>query len=438
MVEPGCASGLLTRRTILRVGAVSVGFTLADVLRWRAVAADNGAAASRDAPGPSTSVIFIELAGGPSQFETYDPKPDAPREIRGPFGVVRTRLPGVVFSELMAKQAAVADKLAIVRSVYHDENGHEDSAHYVQTGYYPRERGTSRNEMPSVGSVVAKIRRNEHGELLPFVTIPKMRYGRAAYLGEAYNQFRVTGDPNSSGFEVRGLAPLHDVPRLQARGKLLESLDAVQRLVHGPGGAAFDHFQSLALDLVSNDRARRVFDLRLENNRTRENYGRHRTGQSLLLARRLVEAGVSFVTVRVENWDDHKKLAQSMREKGPAYDQGVAALVEDLHARGLDRDVLVVAIGEFGRTPKINRDAGRDHWGALMSVLFAGGGLRVGQIVGASEPYGEAPSRSRYRPENVLAMIYRHLGIDPARSFTDFTGRPRHLLERRGLVHELI
>ena len=235
-----------------------------------------------------------------------------------------------------------------------------------------------------------------------------------------------------------------DASRVSNRRQLWRSLDQAQQIVDTNGVAeSVDDFARQAFDIVAGDRDREAFDLNREAPNTRDRYGRNQTGQSMLLARRLVEAGATFVTIRSGGWDMHWDLDERMAKSGAPFDQGLAALIEDVYERGLERDVLVVAMGEFGRTPRMNdgRDRGtpgRDHWGNLMSVVLSGGGLRVGQVVGASNPKGEEPADSPYRPENVLAMVYRHLGIDPRRTFPDLAGRPRYLLEERGLIDELV
>jgi Protein of unknown function (DUF1501) len=428
-----CCDGI-TRRDLIRVGALGLGgLTLPALLRARAT----GATAER-----KSAVIFVELAGGPTHFETYDPKPAAPSEYRGPLGTVATNLAGVYFSELMAKQAQIMDKLAILRGITHTSSSHGTSAHLTQTGYYLRDPQKRENDMPCAGSVAARLRGANAVGLPAYVTVPQvMRFGGSAYLGKRYSPFETGGDPAASKFEVNNLTlnAALDMERLSDRRTLLSSLDHERRLADAQGVAeTVEHFTREAFELVTGDRARKAFDLAAEDVRTRDRYGRHTTGQSLLLARRLAEAGATFVTVRVGGWDDHGQIEQRMKEKGPAYDQGMAALVSDLHERGLDRDVLVVAMGEFGRTPRINASAGRDHWGSVMSVLLAGGGLKVGQIVGSSSPKGEVPQDLPYRPENVLAVVYRHLGIDPQTTFNDLSGRPRYVLENRALVKEVV
>jgi len=429
----------ISRRSALQVGALGmtaslgVGIGLDQVLRARE--------AQPISTASKTSVIFIELAGGPTQFETYDPKPNAPNEYRGAFGVAQTNVPGVQFSEWMPRQAGIADKLAVVRSIHHPSNSHDPSSHLTQTGYYKRGPKGGINQMPAFGCVVAKLRGPNVATLPPYVAVPrKMRNGGPAHLGKSYNPFETITDPSSKGFKVQNLAlnKSLNLTRLGDRRTLLGALDAQRSLADLQGAAtAVDDFTYQAFDLITGDAARVAFDIEAEPAAVRDAYGRNSSGQGLLLARRLVEHGVTCVTVRVTGWDDHTKIADRLKKKAPNYDQGAAALVSDLYERGLADDVLVVSMGEFGRTPRVNKNAGRDHWGSVMSVMLAGGGLQTG-VLGASNSKGEVPAANAYRPENVLAMIYRHLGIDPGITFNDFSGRPRHLLERRDLIKELV
>lgn len=432
-----CCDGI-SRRGFLKCGSLALGgLTLPQLLQRRAQAASSVGGRK------NAAVIFLELAGGPTQFETYDPKPEAPIEYRGPLGTVATSLPGVYFSELMVEQAKIADKLAIVRSIHHDSSSHSTSAHLTQTGYYLRNPQTRDNEMPSVGSITSRVRGPNAPSMPAYVSLPRMmRHGQATWLGKAYNPFVVDGDPSQADFQVKNLS-LEDgltMNRLNDRRGLLGELDAMRKMVDAEGvSGAMDQFTRQAFGLLTTDRAQQAFELRRESEAARERYGQNPFGQSVLLARRLVEAGVTLVTVRMSNsWDDHRDVARAMGSKGPIYDRAVASLVSDLHDRGLDQDVMVVSMGEFGRTPRVNVNAGRDHWGQLMSVLIAGGGLRMGQIVGSSNSKGEVPKDSPYRPENVLATIYRHLGIDAHQTFNDFTGRPRYVLERREVIQELV
>ncbi len=425
------------RRGFLKAGALSLGgITLADLLAQRSAAATTTAASHGQ-----TSVIFVELGGGPSHLETYDPKPNAPIEFRGPLDSVATSVPGEYFSQYMRKQAKLLDKLAVVRSVRHGSQAHDPSSHLTQTGYLKRGQKAGLNEMPSFGSVAARLRGPNESGVPAYVAVPRiMRNGGSAYLGTANNPFETINDPGKKNFAVRNLSLSGglSVDRLEDRRTLLTALDSQRRMVDLEGSSeAIDDFTRQALEMVTGPRAQAAFDITKENDASREKYGLTDIGQSLLLARRLVEAGVTCVTVRFPGWDNHQKIAQAMKDRGPRYDQAMAALISDLYKRGMDRDVLVVSMGEFGRTPRVNRNAGRDHWGSVMSVLLAGGGLKSG-IVGASNSKGEIPVESPYGPENILAMVYRHLGIDPAQTFADLGGRPRHILEERNLIKELI
>jgi hypothetical protein len=423
---------------MIRAGlAGTIGLSLPEILRLQSQAASSGSRAD-------TAVIYLELAGGPSQHETYDPKPLAPQEYRGPLAAIPTALAGVQFSELMREQAAVAERLIVLRSIYHDSGSHQTSSHLTQTGYYLRDRQSPENDMPCVGSVVAHIREANAPGVPAFVAIPRtMRYGRAAWLGKGDNPFETVRSANDKRYGVPNLSLLDGLStdRLQNRQALLAGLDAARRTLDNHGVAdAMDEFTHQAFEMVTGDAARIAFDLTQESDATRTLYGMTATGQDVLLARRLVEHGVTFVSVRMNtagSWDDHTQIAKRMQQKAPAYDQAVAALVKDLYDRGLDRQVLVVAMGEFGRTPRVNKTAGRDHWGGLMSVLLAGGGLPVGQVIGTSDRNGTRPIESPYRPESILAALYRHMGIDPAQSLVDHSGRPRHLLDNREAIAEL-
>lgn len=431
-----CCDGL-HRRSFLRIGSLTFGgLTLPELLRLRSEAAAAGK------PQKKTSVIYIELAGGPSQIETYDPKPDAPAEYRGPCGAVSGCIAGERFCDVMPEQAKIMDRLSIIRSVFHERNSHDPSSHLTQTGYYKDGRKNGPNEMPSIGSITAKIRGPNEKGLPSYVGVPRtMRNGQAAYLGAGYNPFESGGNPNSDRYRVNNLGLVRGLTagRLGDRSRLLNELDATSRVMDTTGVAeSVDHFGRAAFELVSGNRARRAFDIGAESDKLRERYGRSTTGQSLLLARRLVESGVTFVSVRAGGWDNHKSIQKAVERNARPLDQGIAALVGDLHDRGMQDDVLIVAMGEFGRTPRVNRNAGRDHWGAVMSVLVAGGGFKMGQIIGKSDSKGAVPVEKPYRPEHVLASIYHHLGIDTSMTFADSSGRPRYVLETDEIIQELI
>lgn len=434
----------VSRRGLIQAGLGGLaGLSLADLLRLQAATIEEKGQPTEQIR--DTAVIYLELAGGPTQHETYDPKPKAPAEYRGPLSAIPTVLPGVSFCELMPEQAAIADRLAIIRSMHHDSGSHGTSSHMTQTGYYLNDRQNRNNEMPCIGSYTAKMRGANSSGVPPFVSIPtSMRFGQASWLGKGFNPFETARNADDSRFEVPNLTLLSglDSHRLADRRRLLSGFDASRRIMDNHGIAdATDDFTRQAFEMVTGDAARSAFAISEESDATRERYGRNSIGQNVLLAKRLVERGVTFVTVRAStlgSWDDHNGVEARMKAKGPAYDQAVAALVRDLYESGFEQKVMVVAMGEFGRTPRVNRNAGRDHWGRVMSVMMSGGGLKVGQVIGASDSNGGTPVELPYRPENVLAILYRHLGIDPSLTFSDNAGRPRYILERRELIAELV
>jgi hypothetical protein len=435
MMSSGYCDGI-SRRNVLQAGlAGTIGLSMPELLRLQAQSAEQGVA-SRD-----TAVIFVELAGGPTQHETYDPKPDAPQEYRGPLQAIDTCLPGVQFSEYMAEQAKIADKLVVLRGIHHRSSSHGTSSHLTQTGYYLRDARSRDNDMPSIGSITSKLRGSNEPGIPSFVSMPRsMRFGRAAWLGKGYNPFETGRDANTKNFTVPNLTLLSGLTpeRLNDRRALLKGFDATRRTIDTQGVAkAMDRFTSDAFEMVASGKARAAFDITAESDAVRDKYGRNSSGQNCLLARRLVESGVTFVTLRVSSWDDHNGIAKRMQAKGPGYDQGVATLIQDLHERGLDKKVMVVAMGEFGRTPRINKSAGRDHWGRVMSVMLAGGGLPGGTIIGSSDSNGSVPKDRPYRPESILGVLYRHLGIDPSMTMNDHSGRPRYVLENREPIVEL-
>jgi hypothetical protein len=433
----------ITRRAFLEttVSAGTAGLTLPAILAAQAQGREQTGQTRSD-----TAVIQIWLGGGPTQFETYDPKPDAPAEYRGPFKAIPTALPGVQICELLPAHARVMDKCAILRSVYHNSGDHDYGMFVCTTGK------TVKNE-PCVGSYLAKIRGASGSALPPYIhlgfpqtaNVGFLPNFQANYLGCGYDPFYVTDDPSDAKFKVPNLelADGVTIDRLDDRKSLLAQFDRVRRGYDSSGIAeSLDHFGRVAFDMVTGPRSRDAFDLSHEDPATRERYGMHRWGQSCLLARRLVEAGVGFVTVNFDPhsyaFDMHGNVKTGMENVGPRMDSAIPALVEDLYQRGLDKQVLVIVWGEFGRTPKVNGSGGRDHWGEVMSVLVAGGGLRVGQVIGSSSAKGEVPKDRPIEPYDVLATIYRHLGIDPRATFSDLAGRPVPLLHTGQVISELL
>jgi len=425
----------ITRRCMIQAGLMGLaGLSLPDILRLRA----RGAEPKRD-----TAVIYVLQEGGAPQHETWDPKPDAVSEVRGEFAAIQTRVPGVHFSELMADQATIADKVTILRGIHHPSEQHSSSVHLIKTGYYCRADAID-NEMPCLGAYAARIRGVAQAGLPPYVLIHGgERYDGGHFLGKAYNPFPIkTQDKPGLQLPSMTLVEGVTVERLNDRRALLNDFDRTCRILDTRGEAdALDVFQQKAYEMVTGPLARRAFNLDAEPVAVRERYGQTVVGQNLLLARRLVEHGVTYVTAGTFDWDYHGTLWKQMRRNAPAFDRALAALVSDLHERGLAERVLVVVLGEFGRTPKIsainNLPPGRDHWGNAMSVLLAGGGLAGGRVIGATDAKGGYPVQDSCRVERVLAHVCRHLGIDPAQTFNDFNGRPRHLLEIREPIPQL-
>jgi hypothetical protein len=415
--------------------------TLADLLSAKA-AAGNGVA--RD----DISVILVWLDGGPPQHETYDPKPDQPAEVRGPLGAMATKVPGILVSELLPEHARVMDRMAILRSVHHDNDDHFAAAHWMLTGYLGSNAVNLAPQYPSMGSVVAKLKGPRRAGLPPYVGLPNTHsvglspgYHGGAYLGRAYDPFRADGDPNQPGYGAADLQLPADltIARLEDRRLLLRAFDQVERQVeaHAEERDAFAHE---AFRLLTSQEAKRAFQVDREEPRLRDRYGRHTWGQSCLVARRLVEAGVRFVTVTFSGWDWHSSLEKGMRNVLPVLDRAVATLVDDLDQRGMLSTTLVIVMGEFGRTPRMNTAGvpgqdpipGRDHWGRLMSVLMAGGGVVGGQTIGSSDPRGASPRELPITPKDLVASIYQRLGIDAETSFYDRLMRPITVVAQGG------
>jgi uncharacterized protein (DUF1501 family) len=411
----------LSRRSFLRIGALGAGLTLADLLRGRARAA----AAGR--PTSNKSAIMVYLPGGPSHLDTYDPKPNAPREFRGEFKPINTNVPGIQICELLPEQARMFDRLAVIRSVI-SVNEHSDSL--VMTGYSNRENLTANH--PSFGSVVSRVR-GDTGNVPPFVSLRGLTRGtEPGFLGMAHRPF----NPSGPGVQDLRLASGMTMDRVAERRTLLTSFDGMRReLDTSDMLAGLDSFTSRAFEMVASGGVRTALDLSREPASTRTRY---RGIEQFLTARRLVEAGVGCVTLAYGSWDTHAQNFRSLRRQLPVLDHAIANLVQDLRDRGLNNEVTVIVWGEFGRTPRINRNAGRDHWPQVMSALIAGGGMRMGQAIGTSSARGESPQDRPYTVSQVLSTIYRVMGIDPAMTFMSNTGRPVHVLDDRTPVRELI
>jgi hypothetical protein len=380
---------------------------------------------------PAKAAIMVFLPGGPSHIDMWDPKPDAPAEFRGEFKAIPTSVPGVHICEHMPLQARMMDKLAVVRSLVSVDE-HSDSL--VMTGYTENvNRTAAQGQHPSFGAVVSRLRSGAT-DIPPFVSLRGMSIGtEPGYLGVAHRPFTADGPG------LRNLRPANGVTaeRMGDRRDLLEAFDTARREIDASGTMhGMDAFAQRAFDMIASGAVRKALDLRQEDPRVRDRY---KGVEQFLTARRLVEAGVGCVTLGYGGWDTHGSNFKELKRMLPGLDRGIANLIQDLHDRGMQDEVVTVVWGEFGRTPKINNsDAGRDHWAPVMSALVAGGGLRMGQAVGASSARGEYPKERPYKVPHLLATLYRAMGIDPAMTFPSGNGRPMHILDDRDLVTELV
>lgn len=437
----------LHRRGFVKAGILgAAGLSLANLLQ-----SDSRAAATR-----RTSVIILWMRGGPSHIDMWDPKPDAPVEFRGEFGVLPTSVPGIQLSDLLPRCGQMMSKWSIVRSLHHQDAGHSTGDQLCFTGY-PTGPNPDENSYPSCGSIVSKQLGHQSPHLPAYVMIPRMVPGTGpAYLGVAHKPFETNADPANPGpFQVPNFTLPSGVAlnRLDDRKTLLNSFDEMRREVDSSGQLdAMDRFTQQAWNILTSSAAREAFDLDQEPAPVRERYGfmpafdpkaSNRCGapawsQRLLLARRLVEAGVRLVTVDLRWWDTHVKGFESLKLGFlPRFDQAYSALVEDLEQRGLLDSTLVLAWGEFGRTPKVNADAGRDHYPNVFSAALAGGGIQGGRVVGSSDEKGAFPKSNPKSPLDVLTTIYRHLGVDTQAQYLNTTGRPIVVLPDGRPIDEL-
>jgi hypothetical protein len=410
----------ISRRSFLKIGAFGAGLTLAEMLRQRAAAGSTPST-------PTKSAIMIYLPGGPSHMDMYDLKPDAPKEYRGEFKPINTNVPGVQICELMPLQARMMDKLAVIRSIVSVDE-HSDSL--VTTGYSENQNRTAHH--PSFGAVMSKLRGNA-GDVPPFISLRGMSIGQEpGYLGVAHRAFT----PSGPGVENLRLASGVTMDRLEDRKTLLANFDSIHREIDATGTMkGLDAFDTRAFDMIASGNVRRALDLSREDPRVRDRY---KGVEQFLTARRLIEAGAGCVTLAIGGWDTHGDNFKTLRRQLPEVDRGVANLIQDLHDRGMENDVVTVMWGEFGRTPKINGGAGRDHWSPVMSALVAGGGLKMGQAIGSSSARGEYPKDKPYRVPQVLSALYHAVGIDPSMTFPNGSGRPMYILDERQPVTELL
>ncbi len=429
----------LSRREFLRIGGLSaLGLSLPGFFRLQALAAAAGVAPKRE-----VNCILLWMQGGPSHIDTLDPKPDAPVEIRGEFGTVATTLPGVRLCEHLPLLARQTDKLSIIRGHDPQNGSHGTADHLMMSGH----KFNPSMAFPCYGSVVARERGYSHG-MLPFVQLGRyidrrFNGGVAGFLGDQYNPFEIADDPSRPGFKVRDLSLTSSAERrrLERRYAMLTELDAYQKQIEesSPSAQARDVFYEKAHGLITSPLAKRAFDLAQEPDRVRTAYGMNSLGQSCLLARRLIEAGVHFVTVTDGGWDTHQNNFKSLKDRLlPRLDRAYSALLQDLHGRGLLDRTLVVWFGDFGRTPKVNPSAGRDHWASAGVACMGGGGVRTGEVVGATNALGEFVTDSPVTPQDLAATIYHALGIPLHTWYRTQDGRPVELVPVGRPIRQLV
>jgi hypothetical protein len=419
-----------TRRDFLKVGALGLGgLMLPDLLRARAMANANGQ------PTRNTSVVWLWLGGGPTHVETFDPKMSAPAEFRSTVGAVQSNVPGIELGGVFPRMAQTADKMAFVRSFAHSNSGHGGGTHWVMTGYnFPPADNGGGQVKPGLGAILARHRgaNNPTTGLPTYARMGNILGDGPSWLGSAYAPFDTAGNARNN-MELR-----ITMDRLAERRTLLQSFDSVDRDIDRTGlMSGLDAFERQAHDLLLS-RARETFDISREDARVREAYGNSNLGRQMLLARRLCEAGVGFVTLNYGGWDMHGNIARSMQNLAPVLDQVVSAFVRDIHQRGQDRNILLVVTGEFGRTPRINGNAGRDHWAPLSTLALAGGGLRMGQVVGESSSRAEVPRTRPITPQDLMATVFHVLGLPQGLHYNDPTGRPMPMVSGGRPIAELV
>ncbi len=426
-----------SRREFLYVGLLgTVGMTMADALRMESKAATGGQLGS--GAGKAKSVINIYLPGGMSHQESFDPKTTAPIEYRGPMEAIKTKVDGVYFSENLKETAKIADKITVVRSMTHGEAAHERGTHNMFTGFRP----SPAIMYPSIGSVVSH-ELGPRNNLPPYVLVPNMPtpYAGTGYLGAAYGAFALGSDPASDSFSVRDLTLPSgvDAKRFTERREMRAVVDAhFSALEKSDALDGMDSFYQRAYSMISSDKARAAFDIKAEPEKLRERYGKNAAGQRMLLARRLVESGVRFVSLTYGGWDHHDNIKRANGTQMPNFDQAFAALVSDLDERGMLDSTMIVVNTEFGRTPKINATAGRDHWPKVFSIVLAGGGIKRGYVHGSSDATGAEPDADPLIVEDYSATIYHQIGIDPDKQLMTPGGRPQYIVKDGHVVRELI
>ena len=424
------------RRDFLRVGVLaSLGLTLGDYLRTQAKGEQKWYESKE---GPAKGVIQIVLPGGMAHQESWDPKPEAPLEYRGPFGVAKTSLRGVVFNENFSNTAKLADRMTVIRSIAGKDADHGRATYAMFTGY----RKSPAIDHPSLGAVVAHELGSRHN-LPPYVAVPTAgEYAGTGYLGSQYGPFGIGSDPGRPNFQVRDLMlpPGVDDHRFGTRQRIRDVVDDHFRGIAKKAEAlgAMDEFYQRAYAMISSPAAREAFDINQESSATKEKYGQNEAGMRFLLARRLIESGVRFVTVSYGGWDHHAGIENAMRRQGPVLDQALAGLISDLDDRGMLDSTLVMVTSEFGRTPKINATAGRDHYPRVYSAVLAGGGFKRGLVYGSSNSTASEPEEDAIRIEDVLTTVYHQIGINADKELMTAGARPIEIIDGGEVVKDLL
>jgi hypothetical protein len=425
-----------SRREFMHVGFIGgLGLTLADFLRLKSHGAQKF---YHSKEGKAKSVIHIYLPGGMAHQESWDPKPYAPLEYRGPFKSIPTKIPGVHFSEHFKESAKIADKITICRSMSHGEAAHERGTHNMFTGYRP----SPALSYPSIGSVVA----HEFGSrenLPPYVCIPKVpnEFAGSGYLSSSYGPFGLGGDPAKGDFQVKDLTLPNGVTedRFNKRRSLLNTVDDhFRQMEKSDALSSMDNFYNDAYSLISSKEAREAFDMNKESDKTKERYGKNEAGQRMLLSRRLVESGVRFVSMTYGGWDMHSNIDKGFLKHGPDLDKAYATLISDLDERGLLDSTLVMMTSEFGRTPKINNTNGRDHYPKVFSIALAGGGITRGQVYGSSDAFATAPEENPLSVEDLATTVYDRLGIVADKELMAPGDRPIEIVDGGKVIKDLL
>lgn len=443
-----------SRRSFLQLGMAGMGaLTLPQILQAKEASSPKGSSSK------NTSIILVWLDGGPGHMDMYDMKPEAPAEYRGLWNPIRTNVPGMEITELYPMQAKAADKFSIVRSLHHENGDHFAAGHIILTGRGGASGADTPGKYPFIGSIATKLTGPRKPGMPAHAAVPyamsiglRPGYFGGNYLGVATNPFETEGDPNAANFQVNNIQMPGgmSIDRLESRTDLMHRFDRLRRDVDSSGMIdAMDRFDRDAYEMVAGENARRAFDMSTEDPRMRDRYGRHSWAQSMLLARRLVEAGTTFVTVHLGGWDHHWDLKASYERLLPIVDQAYSALLEDLSQRGLLDTTLVMLCGEFSRTPRMNDGGnggapmsmgtpGRDHWGNAMFCLMGGGGVKGGQVIGSTNRLGEVPQDRPVSPADIHHTMFQVLGIDPHISFLNHSGRPIPALEPGSVIQELV